>query len=353
MKPTIVVRNNPVEEYKTEFGQGLGQRHMMLDYVLLLKKLKSLRLQRPGVVSTIKEARKKEKTAKKQIDQEIFELVVKISKIEKHFDYCALITASLPDVDIVDNNSILKDINNTHGPYVVRAMASKKYIAHAIETGQDYIFLENGYFGNYKNLINHKSKKQWHRVCVNEMQQEDILDVPDDRWKALLQSDDRLRWPGWKKSGSKILLVVPSSKPCEYYNQDVRTWKEQTINTIKQHTDREIVVREKASRSDRTQKKTIYQALDEDIFCMVTYQSIAAVESIAYGIPAFTLAPSAAKSVSFQDLSLIETPYYPDPELVYKWCSSLAYGQFTLEEMLYGDAWRMIMENKTRETISC
>jgi hypothetical protein len=353
MIPTIVVRNNPVEEYKTEFGQGPGQRRMMMEYLSLLDRLKELRLQSPDIVSTIKEARKKEKTAKKQIDRNIFELVVKISEIEKHIDYCALITASLPEVDIVDNYSILKNINDTHGPYVVRAMASKKYIEHAIETGQDYIFLENGYFGNYKNLVNHKSKKQWHRVCVNEMQQEAILDVPDDRWRALLQSDNRLQWPGWKKSGSKILLVVPSSKPCEYYNQDVRVWKEQTINTIKQHTDREIVVREKASRSDRTQKKTIYEALDEDVFCMVTYQSIAAVESIAYGIPAFTLAPSAAKQVSLQDLSQIETPYYPDPELVYKWCSSLAYGQFTLEEMLYGRAWNMVQENQSREKISC
>lgn len=353
MTPTIVVRNNPVEAYKLKYGQGLGQREMMKDYFTLLAQLKELRLQSPKVISTVKEARKKEKTAKKESDRKICEVMIKISEIEKHIDYCALLTASLSEVNIVDNQSVLKEIKDTTGPYVVRAMASKKYIDYASETGQDYVFLENGYFGNYKNLVNHKSKKQWHRICVNEMQQEAILDVPDDRWRMLIANDKKLKWPGWKKSGSKILLVVPSSKPCQYYGQYVNEWKAQTIATIKQHTDREIVIREKASRVDRTQKKTIYEALDEDIFCMVTYQSIAAVESVAYGIPVFTMAPSAAKCVSLQDLSQIENPYYPDPSLVHKWCSSLAYGQFSLEEMLYGDAWRMVMENQIREKISC
>jgi hypothetical protein len=177
--------------------------------------------------------------------------------------------------------------------------------------------------------------------------------VPEDRWTNLVKSDPRLRWPGWKKSGSKILLVVPSSKPCQYYNQNVTKWKADTIAEIKKHTDREIVVREKASRNDRTQKKTIYEALDEDVFCMVTYQSIAAVESVAYGIPVFALAPSAAKQMSLSDLTKIDTPCYPDPDLVHKWCCSLAYGQFSMEEMLYGDAWRIIQENLKRDKISC
>ena len=353
MTPTIAVRNNPIDEYKEQYGSGLGQRHMMADYVKLLAELKSLKSVVPNIDHPNKETRKQLKVDKKVSDQAILELMTKIRTIEKHLDYCALFTASLPVVSIMDGDSVWKTIRNTTGPYIVRAMASKKYMDYAAETGQDYIFLENGYFGNYKNLVNEKSKKQWHRVCVNEMQQESILDVPVDRWANLVKSDPRLQWPGWKKSGSKILLVVPSSKPCQYYNQNVNKWKADTIAEIKQHTDREIVVREKASRNDRTQKKTIYEALDEDVFCMVTYQSIAAVESVAYGIPVFALAPSAAKQMSLNDLSQLNTPYYPDPELVHKWCCSLAYGQFSMEEMLYGDAWRITQENLKRDKISC
>lgn len=369
MIPTIVVRNNPSPKY-IDIGPGPGQRQQVLDLIQFEKQLYELQQQKnllskelqiqKKVNTESKESRKEQKTLIKnlevkelQLNFKIYELVENIKPIKKHIDYCALLTATLPDVQIIDSLSNSKHIASTTGPYVVRAMATKKLMEHARRNGDDYVFLENGYFGNYKNSVNKKSKKQWHRICVNEMQQESILKVPDDRWRNLVHDDCRLSWPGWKKNGSKILLVIPSSKPCDYYNQNVEQWKTKTINEIKKHTDREIVVREKASRTERTQKKTIYEALDEDIFCMVTYQSIAAVEAVAYGIPVFTLAPSAAKHVGLQDLSKIETPYYPDPELVYQWCCSLAYGQFSMEEMLNGTAWRMVWENQEREKISC
>jgi hypothetical protein len=288
----------------------------------------------------------------KSTEREIKGLLTGARSLEKNIDYCAFFTASLPHVNILDQNSNKYDLQASTGPYVVRAMASAKTIHHAEKTNQDYIFLENGYFGNYKSLVNEKSRKLWHRICVNMLQQETILDVPDDRWNALVTADSKLKWPGWKKKGSKILLVMPSSKPCQYYNEDAAQWKLKVIAEIKKHTDREIVIREKASRIDRTQSKTIYEAFDDDIFCTVTYQSIAAVESVAYGIPAFVLAPSAAGPVALTDLSKIETPRYSDPELIHKWCSSLAYGQFSLEEMLNGYAWNTVMENKNRATIS-
>lgn len=353
MIPVVVVRNNPTVEYLKLYGQGLGQRNMIRDYLILYQEFKDLEKNKPEIVSQVKRQRKIEKTRRRLYNEAVGSLIERMSEIEKHIDYCTLFTASLNEIKIIDNKTAWKNISRLAGPYIVRAMASQKFMNHATKLGQDYIFLENGYFGNYKNLTNHKSKKIWHRICVNEMQQETIYRVPDDRWKRLVQIDPKLVWTGWKKQGSKILVVMPSAKPCKYYDQDPNVWKEQTIAEIKKYTDREIVIREKGSRIDRTQKQTIYEALDDDIFCMVTYQSIAAVESIAYGIPAFTLAPSAAKNVSLQDLSKIETPYYPDEELVHKWCCSLAYGQFSLEEMLYGQAWHMVQENLTREKINC
>lgn len=352
MIPAVVVRTNPTQEYLEKYGQGEGQRMMMRDYWIYYTQLKDISANKPQILSQVKRQRKLEKLKKNQYNTAIADLVNRMSVIEKHIDYCALFTASLAEVNMVGKEVLWNTLSDMPGPYIVRAMASKKYMEHAQLIGQDYIFLENGYFGNYKNLTNNKSKKIWHRICTNEMQQELILKVPDDRWNQLVNNDSNLTWPGWKKTGSKILLVMPSSKPCNYYGQDPAEWREQTIAEIKKHTDREIVIREKASRIDRTQKKTIYQALDQDIFCMVTYQSIAAVEAVAYGIPAFTLAPSAAKNVSLQDLSKIETPYYPDEELVRQWCCSLAYGQFTLEEMLYGTAWKIVLENQTRDKIS-
>jgi len=89
-------------------------------------------------------------------------------------------------------------------------------------------------------------------------------------------------------------------------------------------------------------RKTIFEDLD-NCHALVTYQSIAAVESVLYGVPAFTLAPTAADPVSDKDLSLIETPSVHDIDKVYKWACHLAYGQFHLDELKNGTAYRILM----------
>jgi len=226
---TVIIRNRPLPEYEQAHGIGQGQRAMVQDYAKLLKELEILEQQTPVVDSDIKTLRKQQKTDKKQHDQAMEDLLYRIRVLEKHIDHCALVTHTLSDVEIMDENWVWKDIRQTTGPYVVRAMATKKYIEYAQQTGQDFVFLENGYFGNYQNSVNPKSKKQWQRICVNELQQQAILRVPDDRWQNLIQVDPKLRWTGWKKSGSKILIVAPSKKPCQYYNQDVHKWLSDTV----------------------------------------------------------------------------------------------------------------------------
>ena len=114
-----------------------------------------------------------------------------------------------------------------------------------------------------------------------------------------------------------------------------------TIETIKKHTDMEIVIREKGSRSER-HYHSIFDALDEGIFATVAFNSIAAIESIAYGIPAFVTVPCAAAPLALTDLSRISKPFYPDESLVKQHCASLAYGQFTGEEIANGTAWKIL-----------
>jgi len=275
-----------------------------------------------------------------------------LSKLLPHTDPAALTIASFHDREITAYNEfdLIKDTINK--PILVRGIASSRYMEFVKSKGLDYYFIETGYFGNYVSKSNPQAKKLWHRIVKNSMQHEQVLNVPDDRWKTLCNLDSRLVWPGWKKTGSKILLVAPIDKSAGHYGYTKDSWIVETINKLKKYTDREIVVREKLPRPDRTFKKTIYQAMDEDIFAVVTLNSIAATEAVAYGLPAFATAPTSAKAVSLNDLSKIETPYYPDEEFVHKWTSSLAYGQFHLEEMLTGNAWRTVLENEQRETIS-
>ena len=231
-------------------------------------------------------------------------------------------------------------------PIAFRGISKAGLIHNCWRDRRDFYFMDTGYFGNYVSKKNPKGQKRWHRIVKNNVQHLGPIKYrPDDRWQMLVAEFPKLKWEGWKKSGKKILVVVPSEKPCKFYGINATHWLETTIATIKEHTDREIVIRTKAPiRTDRSVTHTIYDAMDDDVFALVTYNSIAATEAIAYGIPAFALAPNAASPVCSDDLSKIETPYYPDEEAVYRWCCYLAYGQFNVNELADGTAWRLFNE---------
>lgn len=231
---------------------------------------------------------------------------------------------------------------NIHIPIAFRGITKRNLIKTCWEIGRPFYFMDTGYFANYATKNNPKAVKRWHRIVKNNVQHlGKVEDRPSDRWEMLQREFPKLIWPGWKKKGRAILVVTPSEKPCKFYGINATEWVNNTVNTLKEYTDRPIIVRSKAKlRIDRSLRNTIYDQFDSDnIFALVTYNSIAATEAIAYGIPAFTLAPNAASSLCLKDLSKIETPYYPDPEEVYKWCCYLSYGQFNNEELANGIAW--------------
>ena len=41
----------------------------------------------------------------------------------------------------------------------------------------------------------------------------------------------------------------------------------------------------------------------------------------------------------------------PDEDKIYKWLCSIAYSQFSLDEILTGRAWELVLENEQRSTI--
>jgi hypothetical protein len=227
-------------------------------------------------------------------------------------------------------------------PLVVRGIVKRKDILKCQSLQRDYYYIDTGYFGNFISSGNPAGKKIWHRVVKNELQHTVIKDFPSDRWNALVKADHRLEWKGWKTKGKKILLIVPNQKSCVFYNYDVTKWISDTITALKKHTEKPIVVREKGSRSYRNAVNSIYDALDDDIFATVAFNSIAAIESVTYGVPAFVTVPCAALPLASTDLSKIESPYYPDENLVKRHNYTLAYGQFTEDEIKNGYAWSIL-----------
>lgn len=246
--------------------------------------------------------------------------------------------------------AVTLDINDISKPTIFRGVVKRKHIQRCWNEKRDFYYMDTGYFGNFQSPANPGGKKIWHRIVKNQLQTLEIGNYPADRWESLVKGDPRLKWPGWKTNGNKILIIVPNRKSCVFYGQDLdpysetdgkRPWLENTIETIKKYTDMPIVIREKGSRSAR-HNYSIYDALDEGVFATVAFNSIAALESIVYGIPAFVSVPCAASPLALNDLTKIKTPYYPDPQQILKHCYGLAYSQFTGEEIQNGTAWKLL-----------
>lgn len=292
-------------------------------------------------------------TLSNEFIQYIIDCDAEFDRCLKFSDYPAMIMAAYPDSQFYAKNRFWEESAEIlKNPVLIRGISAGKIADYARDHGQDYYFIETGYLGNYRCENNRTGRKIYHRIVKNAMQHPTIMDVPDDRYQELVKFNPAMRYNGWKKkTGSKILVVLPTEKPFQYFKEDRAKWIKMVERTIKKHSDREIVWRQKASRGERT-NDTIYDALDDDIYALVTYNSIATVEAIQYGIPAFGLAPTAADPVCSNDLTQIENPCKPHEDVIYKWLSSIAYGQFSLDEMITGHAWKTVLENAERPTFN-
>ena len=226
------------------------------------------------------------------------------------------------------------DYEHSRDAVVLRGIMKPKIMTRCWQDHRDFYYMDTGYFGNAR-------WKEWHRIVKNDLQHGEIVPRPSDRFEQFGK-----KFVPWRRTGRNILLALPDEKPCKFYGIDQAQWVTDTVAMIKQHTDRPVVIRARAPlRIDRVQGDTLAAALDQDVFALVTFNSVAATESIFLGIPAFTLAPAnAASPVALQDLSKIETPYYADSDKLQAWASHLAYGQFHVRELRNGSAQRILLE---------
>ena len=362
--PTALVDRWPADQYRQQHTTiESALKHNVSDLLRLHNEIKILkRIEHEFAIGPIpeeyitKELRNHlKRNGGDSLNQEFINYVIKRSeefdRCLKFSDYSAMIMAAYPESKFIDKSRYRTEFENITGPVLLRGISSGKIVNQHRDRGEDYYFIETGYLGNYRCDNNRTGRKIYHRIVKNAMQHSTIMDVPDDRWKELVKFNPNLEYRGWKRTGSKILVVLPSEKPFQYYGHDREKWIQKVEKTIKKHSDREIVWRAKASRGERT-NDTIYDALDDDIYALVTYNSIATVEAIQHGIPAFGLAPTAADPVCSNDLTQIENPVMLDEGKIYKWLCSIAYSQFSLDEILTGKAWHQVQENATRPTYS-
>lgn len=208
---------------------------------------------------------------------------------------------------------------------------SPELIAESRKRGQPFFHLDHGYFKRSDHMVA-RTFDGHYRVTLNGNQQSWVIDRSDDRWKRL-----GVELKPWRKGQN--IVVCPSS---DHFNKcfGLENWEAETVALLKQHTDRPIVVRRKDGQGSFAEAMA-------DAHAVVTSMSLAAVEAVTMGVPVFVGAGSAAAPVGLTDYSKIESPLYPERE---PWARSLAYGQFTRDEMKEGLAWSVLKDGLQRST---
>ena len=211
-------------------------------------------------------------------------------------------------------------------------------LAHWAKTGRKWIYWDRGYLRRV--FATHLPKgvgmgvqMGYYRWHLNRPQMGQIYDVPDDRWRAL-KLDERCevgnQLSPWNRSGKHI--VIADTLPDYWKLFSDPNWTKRAVERLKAITKRPIIVRDKES------KRPLREEL-ANAHCLVAHGSIAAVESVVMGCPVFVEPISAAALVGSTDLSQVETPVYPERM---PWLRSLAYCQFTEDELCDGTVFKMI-----------
>jgi|TARA_B110000908_G_scaffold81869_1_gene98084 hypothetical protein len=259
----------------------------------------------------------------------------------KGHDYDPYLRSFMKGVCGIESN--WEQEEHTNSTLVIRGLGggSQKAIKRCWAEGRPFYAIDTGYFGNGKH-------KTWHRVTFNALQNMSAMrEHKFDRLSLQLKVNS---WDEVYKpftDGAKILVCPPSNKVMNMFGQpDAETYTNNLVNQLKELTDRPIEIRMKPIRSERVTGATIQEALQDDVHCLITYNSIAATEALMEGKAAITLGPNSAQLICETDLANIETPHIPTEDEMYAYLTHLSYSQFTQGEMEDGTAWRILQETQ-------
>lgn len=241
---------------------------------------------------------------------------------------------SWPEQVVVANNTATEPMPNSmfwgfvnNNVNLVKTLEQRKH---------NFWFTDTPYFGRFNNNNLRPDNHYW-RICKNGIHAQYIKMCKSDRFDKF---GIKLKTPDFK---GKNVLVCPSSPGIHNY-LDRPNWTKETVEQIKRYTDRPIIIREKPRGRGTSGPSEAKVPLSEDLknaWCLVTSCSIAAVEAMCMGIPVICDEKSFAKDVGGQELADIEDPYFVGCE---DWLYSLAYQQFTPEEIENGKAVEILMD---------
>jgi len=258
----------------------------------------------------------------------------------------------------IGNNIIDADVAIIQGwvhegsPKTPHLMLRKNVFEHQQRTGKHSIIVDS-------NLFNYKDKD--HPIKYLRYGMDGVFpttanyfwnNLDPRRWQQISKHLG-IRLQDWRQQGKHILICTQRNGGWSMKGLSVTDWLERTIDEIKKHTDRPIIVRghpgDKSARDYLQSKPGRYTvstngSILEDFknaWATVTYNSSPGVASSIEGIPAFITDPtpeiSQAYAVGNYDLSKLENPDLKDRQ---GWIERLAMCHWHFGELDDGSAWR-------------
>lgn len=221
--------------------------------------------------------------------------------------------------------------SNTTLPVIVSGTTKRIVPNTCYKNGVPWYSIDGGYLGNAD-----RKWKRWFRFTANAWQNSGPI-IPRDETRLNRITINQRPIP----RGRRIMLVPPHPKVVETFGlPDVDTWIKQTVELIRQHTNREVVTRD---RPGARRSRRFREALQDDINAVVVYNSNAGVESVVHGIPVVALGDCGSTPMS-HPIHRIDDLDDVDIDRRHSWLKHLSYCQFTMEEIRNGTAWSIVNE---------
>ena len=236
-----------------------------------------------------------------------------------------------------------------------------------IESGIPYIQLETQLIGRPIDTAFHTE----FRVGVNGFLWDDAKwgfdHIVQDRSTKVFGRNGYDTDINWKQDGDYILLCMQKVGDASLRGADVFAWTEQSVNQIRQYTDKKIIIRPhplyRKSAQHNTLKEKVLAVADvhwqeaditkpnfrpiaeqlKNAWCTVTYSSGTGIDAVINGVPNVACdTGSMVYDVSSKDIAEIENPYRGDKT---EWANKIAHCQWNIDEFESGECWEHVSKS--------
>lgn len=194
----------------------------------------------------------------------------------------------------------------------------------AVADGRDWYYCDNAYFD--------RGREAQFRITKNAFQ---ISDIRFPNYKKMDTLGVKIK-PWREVSADAPILVCEQSSSFMHLCGYGAGWTDRVVETLRAHTARPIKVR-RWSRNKAAMSASLKDDL-ENAWALVTHMSASANEALISGVPVFVTGTCAASPLASNDLSLVESPFYPENRK--EWAGSLVANQWSIAEISEGQAWR-------------